>query len=70
MKRLGEKLRVLRNRRGLTLRQLGDMLEVNYGYVGKLERGEKIPSLPTLFKIATIFGVSADQLMRDDLEID
>ena len=58
------------NRRGLTLRQLGDMLEVDYGYVGRMERGEKVPSLATLRKIADVFGVTADQLMRDELELD
>ncbi|MFN8488936.1 MAG: helix-turn-helix transcriptional regulator [Caldilineaceae bacterium] len=70
MKRLGEKLRILRNRRGLTLRQLGDLLAVDYGYVGRMERGEKTPNLAMLLKIADIFGVTADQLMRDELELD
>ncbi len=70
MKRLGEKLRILRNRRGLTLRQLGELLDVDYGYAGRMERGEKIPNLAMLLKIANLFGVPADQLMRDELELD
>lgn len=70
MKRFGEKLRVLRNQRGLTLRQLGDMLEVDYGYVGRMERGEKIPNVVMLLKITQIFNVSADKLINDELELD
>jgi transcriptional regulator with XRE-family HTH domain len=70
MKRFGEKLRTLRNRRELTLRQLSDLLEVGYSYIGKMERGEKIPNASMIVKIADIFGVTADQLMRDDLELD
>jgi transcriptional regulator with XRE-family HTH domain len=70
MKRLGEKLRTLRQRRGLTLRELGDRLDVDYGYVGRMERGEKIPNLEMLLKISDLFGVSLDQLARDELELD
>lgn len=67
---LGEKLRTLRKRRGLTVRQLGDRLGVNHSHITKIETGENIPSLPLAIKIADSFGISVDQLVRDDLELD
>jgi transcriptional regulator with XRE-family HTH domain len=68
MKRFGEKLRILRNRQGLTLRQLGEMLDVDHGYVGRLERGEKTPNVAMVLKVARIFDVSTDMLIKDELE--
>lgn len=70
MKRFGEKLRRLRKQNKYTLQQLGDMLGVHNTFVSKLERGEKIPNVVMVIKIADIFGVTTDQLVRDELELD
>ncbi len=71
MKRFGEKLRTLRERRGLTVRQLASALDIkSSSYISKLEKGTKTPSTPLLLKISLYFEVSADQLLRDDLELD
>jgi len=70
MKRFGEKLRSLRQRQGLTLRQLGAQLEVSNTFVLSLEQGKKTPNASTILKIADLFHVSLDQLMRDELEVD
>jgi len=69
MKRFGEKLRTLRQRNGLTLRQLGKQLEVSNTFVLSLEQGKKTPSAAMVRRIADIFGVPADQLMRDELDL-
>jgi transcriptional regulator with XRE-family HTH domain len=70
MKRFGEKLRILRHRQKLTQKQVSDKLGVSRPYVAKMERGEKMPNAPMILKIADIFGVTADQLMRDELELE
>jgi transcriptional regulator with XRE-family HTH domain len=70
MKRFGEKLRTLRNRQGLTLRQLGVILEVSHTFVAQLEKGEKIPNVAMVLKIAQIFDVSTDVLIKDELELE
>ncbi len=69
MKNFGKKLRILRTQRNLTVRQLADMLDVHYTYINKIELGQKIPSTGLVLKIAQLFNVSIDQLMRDDLEL-
>ena len=70
MEKFGEKLRSLRKQRGLAITELGDMLGVSYSYVGKLERGEKIPNVAMLIKIADVFNISLDNLARDELDLD
>jgi transcriptional regulator with XRE-family HTH domain len=70
MKRFGEKLRTLREQRGLTLRELAPMLEVQHSYIGKMERGERTPNTGMVLKIADVFEVCIDRLMRDELELE
>ena len=71
MQRFGEKLRQLRQQRGMTLRELAEALDLTtHGYLGDLEHGRRQPSLEFALKIAMFFGISLDQLARDDLDID
>jgi len=69
MKRFGEKLQVLRQRGNLSQRHLSQMLEVHHSYIGQLEHGQKTPNAGMIIKIANIFNVTTDVLMRDELEI-
>lgn len=70
MQRFGEKLRILRHRRGMTMRELTDALGFkSHGFISDLESGRKHPSLELAVRIADYFGVSVDQLARDDIEI-
>jgi transcriptional regulator with XRE-family HTH domain len=71
MSRFGEKLRWLRKRRGMTLRELAQALDLpSHGYLGDLESGRRQPSLELARKIADFFGVTVDQLARDEVELD
>lgn len=69
MEKFGEKLATLRKRRGLTLRELGELLEVDHTYISQLEKKKTKPSAVMILKIAEIFGVSTDVLMKDDLNL-
>lgn len=70
MKKFGDKLRILRKRRGLTTSELGDLLNVHQTHVSQLETGRKVPNAAMILKIADIFGVTTDLLMRDEIELD
>jgi transcriptional regulator with XRE-family HTH domain len=70
IERFPEKLRTLRERHGLSQGQLAQQLGVNRTYVNLFERGRRMPGTELMLKIANIFGVSADVLMRDELELD
>jgi transcriptional regulator with XRE-family HTH domain len=69
MQKFGEKLRALRQNEKLTVRQLGDMLDVSGPYIVQMEHGQKMPNAPMIIKIARLFNVSTDQLMLDELEL-
>lgn len=73
MQPLGEKLRVLRLQRGLSLRDLAVALghppSFN-SYLSDVENGRRIPKLGFVLQLAAFFQVSMDQLTRDDLELD
>ena len=71
MQRFGHKLRILRQGRGLSVRQLSADLGIkSTGYITRLEKGRRYPSIPLLVKISLYFNVTTDQLVRDDLELD
>ena len=67
--KFGEKLTTLRKKHGLSIRQLGFMLDVSHSFISQLERGIRNPNVIMLLKIADIFGVTTDQLIRDELEV-
>ena len=71
MEKFGEKLRTLRTQQGLTMQQLVDGLGIrSTGYIADLEQGNKKPSTTILLKISHFFGVSADVLLNDGMELD
>ena len=69
MKKFGQKLHYLRTQRDLTLRQVAEMVGVHYAHLNRIEHGAKRPSTDLVLKVAEIFNVSTDQLMKDDLEL-
>lgn len=70
MRRFGEKLRGLRIRRGLTLKGLAEILGYQtHGYINEIELGRKPPSMALVIAISNLFGVSVDDLVKDDVAV-
>ncbi|MFN8494586.1 MAG: helix-turn-helix transcriptional regulator [Caldilineaceae bacterium] len=70
MQRFGEKVRSLRQRKGMTQKELADALGLaSFSYLSEIEHGRKTPHPILIVKIADVFGVTADQLMRDEIEL-
>ncbi len=67
-KELGERIRNLREKRNLSLRELGSALDMDYSYLGRIERGF-VPSTKALTKIAEYFDVNLSYLLGDKIEI-
>ena len=63
--RFGAIVRRLRNARGWTLRDLGRKADMNPTYLGFLERGENVPTLITILRMAKIFDVDAFEMIRE-----
>jgi transcriptional regulator with XRE-family HTH domain len=62
---LGERLRELRLRHGLTLRELAVEAEVSPALLSQLENGVTDPSLSTLRKLATVFKAEVSTLFSE-----
>ena len=70
MQKFGEKLRTLRTQRGLTTRELGNMLDVDQSYITRMENGKRHPNVVMAIKIADIFNKTVDQLVRDEIDLE
>jgi len=57
---IGEKLRALRLRKKMGLVELGAHTSLSSALLSKIERGRIFPTLPTLLRIALVFGVGLD----------
>src|SRR5437868_10594567 len=63
---IGEKLRTLRLRKSLGLVELGRHTGLSAAMLSKLERGKLFPTLPTLLRIAMVFGVGLEHFFIDE----
>ena len=66
---LPDKLKRLRQSRGLSQGQLGHKLGVNVQLVSKYERGIVCPPTHMMVKIAAVFDVSLDYLLRNEANV-
>ena len=61
---IGRNIRMLRKARGLTIFQMGNILDINSSFLGLIERGERGTNIDNLCKIADFFEVSIDSIIR------
>lgn len=61
---IGQKLRELRELKGLVQRQIAAELEVDTAYVSKIEGNEKPVSRQHLKKLSTLLDISEDELLK------
>ena len=66
--RIGVKIRHLRKLKDMGLAQLGDHTGLSAGMLSKIERGQVVPTLPTLLRIALVFGVGLDHFFSPEEE--
>ncbi len=69
MQRFGEKLRILRERQGLSQKQLAEHLRLTHAYINYLENGKRTPGVETLMAVSQMFQVTIDTLVWDELEL-
>lgn len=62
---IGQNIRTLRTRAGMTQEQLAGQLGVTYQAVSRWETGANTPDISLLPALATVFGVSIDALFND-----
>lgn len=60
---VGEKIRIIRKKNGLTQKQLGDKLGVSYQMIAQYENGKRNPKIDTIISIACALNVEMFDLM-------
>ena len=63
MNSIGEKIKQLRLKKGVTQKQIAEYLQVTTVTLQRFEYGDRRPSLDTLIKLCNFFNVSADYLL-------
>ncbi len=61
---ISENIKTLRAAKGLTQKELADMLHVTAQAVSRWENGDAEPSIGTITEMAKIFGVTTDELIK------
>src|SRR3954454_937507 len=63
--RIGPKVHALRSKKKLGLVQLGEHTGLSPSMLSKIERGQLFPTLPTLLRIAMVFGLGLEHFFVD-----
>ena len=61
--RIGENIRMLREKKGLTQTALADRVLVSFQAISSWERGLSVPELENVVRLAEFFEVSLDTLI-------
>jgi transcriptional regulator with XRE-family HTH domain len=64
--RVGARVRRLRLRKKISLEELGRHTGLSSALLSKLEREQVMPTLPTLMRIALVFGIGLDEFFLTD----
>lgn len=65
---LADKIMMLRKKCGWSQEDLADQLGISRQSVSKWESGMSIPDLEKIVKMSSLFGVSTDYLLKDEIE--
>ena len=65
---LGTKIRNLRQRRNLTLREVSELSGLSKSLLSQIENETSAPPIPTLVRIATALGVKISDFFRDTVD--
>lgn len=63
---IGDLIRMKREEHGLTQEQLAELIGKSAGYIGQLERGLSMASIPTLKRLVNALSLDANQIFYDE----
>jgi transcriptional regulator with XRE-family HTH domain len=64
---VGQNIKLLRSRKGFSLRDLSDRSGLSFNAISKIERGENSPTVASLHKIASALEVHITDLFRQEV---
>jgi len=65
---VGQRIREYRLKKGLSQEELAHRAELHTAHLGRIERGEKNPTLESIEKIANALEISFEELFSFDVE--
>ena len=65
---LGDKIKLYRENKKMTQKDIAKILEVSAGTISKYESGSLEPSIKSLKRLANLFEISIDELLKDEEE--
>lgn len=69
IKNIGSNIRYERKRRGMTIDDLAKVINISPVFLGLIERGQRGTNMAHLVDIADFFGITMDQLIRQELNV-
>lgn len=63
LEKFGEKMQKIRKSQGISQEELAAKLAMHRNYIGMVERGERNPTIRTLYKIAKALKVNSSELL-------
>ena len=63
-KKLGQNIKRIREEKGMSQGDISRVLNMDRGYISRIESGQKNPTVANLGRIANALGVSIDQLLK------
>ncbi len=67
---IGQRIQAFRKQRKMSQEELALLSEIHPAYLGRVERGEKCPTVQTIFKISQGLKVPLPQLMDIDAPLE
>lgn len=64
-KKIGERLRAMREAKGLSMPKLSHIIEMDAGWIGRIERGTANPSAAIIIRIARALECQPGDLLND-----
>lgn len=63
---IGRRIKKIRVERGLTQKEIASKVGIDFTYIGKIERGEQLPSLKILTKIGDALSIPVNYFFQDE----
>ncbi len=66
---IGERLRKLRNAKGLTIYKLSKETDISQNHISAIELNKRQPTIDTLSRLVVPLGISLAELFNEDSEV-
>lgn len=67
-KEIGSRIRIQREKLGLSRERFAEIIGLSTYYIGQIERGDRNMSLDTLYKISQSLNISMDYIIKGEIQ--